>query len=263
MTVGELIELLEEEAPSKDALDWDNVGLLVGDAEWQVSKVYIALDATDEVIEHAIEKGADMIITHHPMIFPTVNRVVANDFIGRRIIKMIENHIAYYAMHTNFDIHGMGQFAEKKLGLDHTIALEPCEIDGEIDVNVGIGRIGSLLNHPMSLKDYAEKVKESFHLPYVRVYGDKEQVVGTIALCPGSGKSEIERSIKAGADLLITGDIDHHSGIDAVARNLCIIDAGHYGIEHIFMEYISLFLKGKTALDIYEEPLKMPYWLSE
>ena len=263
MTVGELIALLEKEAPSKDALDWDNVGLLVGDAEWDVKSVYIALDATEEVINHAIDKGANMIITHHPLVFSNLNRVVANDYVGKRVMKLIEHHIACYAMHTNFDIHRMGILAEKKLGLEHTIALEPIVLDGKEDVNVGIGRIGSLLNDPVTLGSYAAKVRESFGLPYVRVYGDESQMVGTIAISPGSGKSEISTALRAGADVLITGDIDHHSGIDAMAQGLCIIDAGHYGVEHIFIEYISMQLKGKTALDIYTEEKKMPYWLSE
>ena len=263
MTVNELITLLEDEAPSKDALDWDNVGLLVGDGDWTVKSVYIALDATDEVINHAIEKGADMIITHHPLIFSNLNRVVANDYVGQRVMKLIENKIACYAMHTNFDIHRMGLLAEQKLGLEHTIALDPVEIDGKEDVNMGIGRIGSLLNDPVTLGEYARKVREAFGLPYVRVYGDENQIVGTIALSPGSGKSEISVALRAGADVLITGDIDHHSGIDAMAQGLCIIDAGHYGMEHIFIEHISMLLKGKTALDVYTEEKKMPYWLSE
>ncbi len=263
MTVNELIALLEEDAPSKDALDWDNVGLLVGDGDWTVKSVYIALDATEEVIDHAIEKGVDMIITHHPLIFSNLNRVVATDYVGERVLKLIQNKIACYAMHTNFDIHRMGFLAEQRLGLDHTIALDPVAIDGGEDVNIGIGRIGSLLNDPVTLDEYARKVRESFALPYVRVYGNESQVVGTIAISPGSGKSEISKALKAGADVLITGDIDHHSGIDAVAQGLCIIDAGHYGIEHIFIEHMSMFLKGKTALDIYTEEKKMPYWLSE
>ena len=263
MTVNELIALLEEEAPCKDALDWDNVGLLVGDGDWNVKSVYIALDATEEVINHAIGKGVDMIITHHPLIFSNLNRVVATDYVGERVMKLIQNKIACYAMHTNFDIHRMGALAEQKLGLDHTIALDPVPIDGKEDVNVGIGRIGSLLNDPLTLGEYAKKVRESFDLPYVRVYGNEKQVVGTIAVSPGSGKSEISVALRAGADLLITGDIDHHSGIDAVEQGLCIIDAGHYGIEHIFIEHMSLFLKGRTALDVYTEEKKMPYWLSE
>ena len=263
MKVTELVNLLEEEAPSKDALEWDNVGLLVGDGDWEVKSVYIALDATDEVIDHAIEKDVDMIITHHPLIFSNLNRVVATDYVGKRVIKLLEHDIACYAMHTNFDIHCMGRLAEKKLGLNHTIALDPVEIDGETDVNVGIGRIGSLLNEPVTLREYAARVRESFGLPYVRVYGDENQMVGTIALSPGSGKSEIPVALKSGADVLITGDIDHHSGIDAEAQGLSIIDAGHYGIEHIFMEHISMKLKGMTALDIYVEEKKIPYWLSE
>ena len=263
MKVAEIIEILEEEAPSKDALEWDNVGLLVGDADWEVSKIYVALDATEEVIAHASEAGADMIITHHPMIFKGVDRVVESDYVGRRTITLITRHMACYAMHTNFDIHRMGKLAEERLGLSHTIALEPTPIDGETDVNIGIGRIGSLLDHPTTLEEYAWRVRESFDLPYVRVYGDPKQMVHTVAICPGSGKSEIKYALKAGADLLVSGDIDHHSGIDAVAQNLCIIDAGHYGIEHIFIGHIKELLAKKTGLTVLTEEKQMPYWLSQ
>ena len=262
MKVSDVVNVLEEEAPAKDALDWDNVGLLVGSMDWEVSRIYVALDATDEVIAHAIDAKADLIVTHHPMIFKNVNRVVEGDFVGRRILKLIEHHIACFAMHTNFDIHRMGKLAEEKLGLSHTIALEPCEIDGEVDVNVGLGRIGSLLDKPTTLEEYAWRVRESFELPYVRVYGEAKQMIHTIAICPGSGRSEIKNALAAGADLLITGDIDHHSGIDAVAQNLAIIDAGHYGVEHIFIAHVKDLLSEETGLPVMGEEKKMPYWLS-
>ena len=262
MKLYELIDFFEEVAPKKDARDWDNVGLLVGDRDWDIKKVYIALDATDEVVDEAIEKGADLILTHHPLIFKSIGRVDASNFVGRRIIRLIENHVACYAMHTNFDIHHMGRLAEERLHLQHTISLDPCDIDGEIDPNVGIGRIGSLMEGGQSLLDYSEHVKEMFELPYVRVYGDHEAVIHTVAVSPGSGRGEIDVAVHGGADVLITGDIDHHSGIDAVAKGLCIIDAGHYGVEHIFVKYMEKRIGAESfEIETICAPKTMPYYI--
>ena len=262
MKLFELVDFFEEIAPSSDALSWDNVGLLVGDGDWDIKKVYIALDATDEVVERACEEGADLILTHHPLIFKSASRVVGSDFVGRRIIKLIENHIACFAMHTNFDIHHMGRLAEERLGLQHTISLDPCPIGGVEDPDVGIGRIGSLMDSATSLLEYSELVKERFGLPYVRVYGDHETMIHTVAVSPGSGRSEIDVAVHGGADVLITGDIDHHSGIDAVAKGLCIIDAGHYGVEHIFVNYMAGRIEeGLSGVEACEAHKTMPYYI--
>ena len=260
MKLYELIDFFEEVAPAASALDWDNVGLLAGDADWDIGKVYVALDASDEVVDEAISAGADLMLTHHPLIFKTINRVVASDFVGRRIIKMLEAHVAYYAMHTNFDIHHMGLLAEQRLGLLHTIALEPCPVDGQFDPNVGIGRIGSLMEESKSLGEYAELVKEKFELPYLLVYGDHDTRIHTVAISPGSGRGAIDAAVRGGADVLVTGDIDHHSGIDSMARGLCIIDAGHYGVEHIFIKFMAERLSSAfPELEVISAPMTMPY----
>ncbi len=262
MKLSEIIDFFEEVAPKKDALDWDNVGLLAGDDDWDVKKIYIALDATDAVVDAAVESGVDLILTHHPLIFKSVSRVDASNFVGRRIIKLIENHIACFAMHTNFDIHHMGRLAEERLALSHTISLDPCPIDGELDPNVGIGRIGSLMEEAMGLLDYAERVKERVELPYVGVYGDYETMIHTVAISPGSGRGAIGAAVSGGADVLVTGDIDHHSGIDAVAKGLCIIDAGHYGVEHIFIRYMAQRLsEAFPSLEVISAPKTMPYYI--
>ena len=95
--------------PYEYAEGWDNVGLLVGDYDKEVKSVYIAVDPTDAIIDDAIKKGADMIITHHPMLFSPIKRVVSSDFVGRRVLALAKHDIAYAAMHTNFDVMGMGQ----------------------------------------------------------------------------------------------------------------------------------------------------------
>ena len=160
--------------------------------------------------------------------------------IGRRLVTLLRHDINYVAMHTNFDVCGMADAAAEKLKLQACTVLDVTY--EEADKTEGIGRTGSLA-HAMTLKDCALQVKEAFGLPAVRVFGDIEKEIKTAALCPGSGKSVIGTAIDKGADVLITGDIDHHEGIDAVAEGLAIIDAGHYGIEKIFVDYMETFLR--------------------
>lgn len=124
MECKKVIEILEKQSPKSYACDWDNVGLLVGREDKEIQKIYIALDATDEVIEEAIANGADMLLTHHPMIFKGMKRVTQEDFIGRRIIRLIQNDMVYYAMHTNFDVMGMADLAADYLEISDTRVLE-------------------------------------------------------------------------------------------------------------------------------------------
>ena len=235
MTVQDIMDKLEQQSPLDAACEWDNVGLLVGDANKKVKNIYIALDASDDVIQHAIDAKADMLITHHPLIFSGMKRLTSDDFIGRRVIALVQHNIAYYAIHTNFDVYGMGALAQDKMKLYDALPL--CVSHGE----EGMGRIGNLAE-PVKLKKLASEVKKNFEVSAVRIYGDPDAKVQKIAIMPGSGKDEIDTALEQNADVLITGDIGHHAGIDAVAKGICIIDAGHYGLEHPFIDYMAEFL---------------------
>lgn len=238
MKCSELTGILERLAPAEYACEWDNVGLLAGDGKCEIRTVYVALDATDEVIEEAVRGKADLLITHHPLIFGGIRRVAADDFIGRRIWKLARHNISYYAMHTNFDVCVMADLAAERLGLTETEVLEETGIwNGK---PCGIGKVGAFEG---TLENCAALVKERFYISDVKLFGDLERRVRKLAISPGSGKSEIAHAVSKGADVLITGDIDHHNGIDAVAQGLCIIDAGHYGLEHIFVEYMAEYLR--------------------
>ena len=255
----ELIGILEELSPVKYALEWDNVGLLCGRRDREVSTVYIALDATDEVVRAAIEAGADFLLTHHPLIFRSIKRVSDDDFIGRRLLKLIRNDISYYAMHTNFDVMGMADAAAEVLGLRDTDVLDVTFEEG--DTKEGIGRVGRL-PRVFEVSELCEYVKSRFSLSHVRVYGDPESNVETAAICPGSGKSEIKKALSKGAEVLITGDIEHHEGIDAVAEGLVIIDAGHYGIEKLFIDYMKDYISENCKdITIRTHPLAEPFWI--
>jgi len=257
MECKKVIEILEKQSPKSYACDWDNVGLLVGREDKEIQKIYIALDATDEAIEEAIANGADMLLTHHPMIFKGMKRVTQEDFIGRRIIRLIQNDMVYYAMHTNFDVMGMADLAADYLEISDTRVLEITSVSetGE----EGIGRYGSLKKE-MTVRECCEEVKQAFSLENVKVFGDLERKVKTAAISPGSGRSVISNALQAGVDVLITGDIDHHEGIDAVAQKLTVIDAGHYGVEHIFIPYMEQYLKREAKeLEIAVQPLTFPF----
>lgn len=238
MLCKEVIEVIENTYPKHAAMGWDNVGLLVGRTEKEVKKIYVALEVTDEVLDEAILMGADMIVTHHPLIFSPLKKITDEHFIGNRVVRLLQHDISYYAMHTNYDVLGMAELSEKILGLCDTEVFEITDAEN----NKGIGRIGNL-QYRMTVKECCELVKQKFNLDSVKLFGDKDTTVFRVALVPGSGNKMVDMAIHQDADVLITGDIDHHAGIDAVAQGLAVIDAGHYGLEHIFIEDMTIYLQ--------------------
>ena len=157
----------------------------------------------------------------------------------------------------------MADLAAERLSLKDT---EPLEAMGDMEINgnsvaYGIGKTGNLAEK-LTVKALAEKVKQAFDLPFVLVYGEElmDMEVEKVALCPGAGGSVIEEAIHAGAKALVTGDISHHQGIDAAANGLVVIDAGHYGLEHIFIAFMAEHCKNQIDGDaqIIQMPLRFP-----
>ena len=257
MKCSEIITLLEQEYGKEYACDWDNVGLLAGRRDKEVKKILLALDATDEVVEQAAEGAYDMLITHHPMIFGAMKRVTDEDMVGRRLLSLIRSDISYYAMHTNYDVLGMADLSAEYTKMHDAEVLSVTEErNGETQ---GFGRVGELPQE-MTLREYAKLVKESLKLNDVKVYGDLDGKVKRAAVCTGSGKSMIQDAIKAGADVYVTGDIDHHTGIDTVAQGMALIDAGHYGTEYVFMDAMKKELtQAFPNLKISCAKVKSPY----
>ena len=238
MLCRDIMKVIEATYPKHAALEWDNVGLLVGRTEKEVKKIYVALDATDAVIERAVASNVDMLITHHPLLFSPLKKITDEHFIGSRVVKLLQHDISYYAMHTNYDVCGMADISAAILGLDGAETLEVTDKESM----EGIGKVGDF-SGPMSLQSCGEFIKEKFQLDSVKVFGDLSSTVQRVAICPGSGKGMTELALEKNADVLVTGDIGHHEGIDAVAQGLAIIDAGHYGLEHIFIEDMANYLR--------------------
>ncbi|MDE7311484.1 MAG: Nif3-like dinuclear metal center hexameric protein [Eubacterium sp.] len=257
MKCSDVIKILNKQADESYACDWDNVGLLAGSLKKEIRKVYIALDASDEAVGEAAALKADLLLTHHPLIFKGIKRITDEDFIGRRLMAMIRADLCYYAMHTNFDVMGMAQLAAEKLRLTDAVPLEvTCVEDG---VPQGIGRVGEL-EKDMTVSECCAFVKSAFQLEHVKVFGSISKTVRRAAVCPGAGKSDIGYALKSGAQVYITGDIDHHTGIDAAACGLTVIDAGHYGLEQIFIPYMAGYLhKSAPELEIVTQERAEPF----
>lgn len=238
MICNDIIESIRSLCPERYAAEWDNTGLLVGDPTRKVQKIVIALDATDEAIDYAVSEKADLLLTHHPMIFKPIRGITADTMEGRRIIRLIENKITYYASHTNFDVCCMADEAAGKIGMTNG---QPLEITGEIGgMPAGFGKTARMKGR--TVEAWAREIKRIFGLDYVIVYGEKTRKVLNVAILPGSGKGMLDEALERNVELLITGDIGHHDAIDAVAQNICIIDAGHYGLEHIYIQYMKDYL---------------------
>lgn len=257
MLCKEVIDKLEEAFPLYYGESWDNIGLLAGRMDKEIQKIYVALDATDQTIDRAVEAKADFLLTHHPFIFTPLKKVQAHDFTGRRLMRLIQNDICYYALHTNFDVLVMADLAGDVLHLQNRKVLGV--MYEEEDSKKGIGCYGNLPK-PMTLEKYCHFVKKAFTLDWVKVYGPGERIVKTGAIVPGSGKSFIKKALEAKADVLITGDIDHHEGIDALLQGLCIIDGGHYGLEYFFVSYMEQFFKKELkGLEVDTEQRTSPF----
>lgn len=234
MKLCEIINRLEAEFPPDGAYEWDNVGLLVGDKNGDIKKVLITLDITEESVKEAIAKDADLLLSHHPIMFSPVNKITADTELGRVIIGAIENKINIYAAHTNCDVAKGGINAY----LAELFKLKEAEV---LEEN-GLGRIGNLTNE-IDVKDFCEVVKSKLNTPCVRMSGDIKKKIKRVAIGSGSCGSSIPVAIEKGADVMVTGDIKYHDALTFSQEGIVVIDAGHYPTEIVVTEIFENVLK--------------------
>ena len=246
----EIFNYLKEIYPLELAMDWDNSGFLIGRYDNEAENVLITLDITNGAIDFAVKNNVNLIVSHHPIIFSAIKQITEETLLGNYILKLIENNISVIAMHTNFDIAkgGMADIASRRLALRCT---EPLEVTFKDENNeLGIGKVGEL-PEALSFEKLLALVKYAFRQETVAVYG-KENIkdyVERVAISPGSGRGMYKYALGR-ADVLITGDITHHEGLDAANMGMCIIDASHYGLEHIFIDNIGDILEGFNDINI-------------
>ena len=230
MNCRELITFLETEVPLETAEGWDNPGFLVGDKDKEIKKVLVVLDITNEAVDYAIDQKADFILAHHPIIFSKINKCTSDDFLQKKLLKLIRHDICAYGMHTCYDVCRMGDQVADRLNLKEIQGpVELSKSHNEKAFGKGIGIVAKI-EDGISVGEYAKKVKEAFSLENVMVFGNLDTKISKLAVVPGSGRSMISEAKSTGADVFLTGDIGHHEGLDAVDMGMCVIDAGHYGL---------------------------------
>ena len=236
MKVKDIIKVIEDFAPLSVQEGWDNSGLCVGSPEDEVSSVLMALDCTPALVDEAIACGADMIITHHPLIFSGLKKISPDDMVGEAVIKAIRAGIAIYAAHTNADkvLAGVSGAMAARLGLKNVRILDD---EGE---GTGLGVVGEL-SEPLTGQQAVDLVKEKFSLKYIKVSRPLETPVTTVAVCGGSGGSLIAKARKAGAQLYVSGDISYHNFF--TPEGFMIMDIGHYESEIEIVDILFSLIK--------------------
>jgi len=242
-----LISEFEKLWPVANAEEWDVVGLVSGSKEQHISKILLTVDVTSEVVDHAIEIAADLILAHHPMLLKPVNNLTEDSAKGSLLSKLIRSNIALYSAHTNSDAVPTGTSAmlARAIGLHNAKPLQPFA-----DGIHGIGKVGQL-THPISLGDLAAELNNALPATAtgVRVAGDFESIVETVALCAGAGDSYLKLALESNADVFITSDLRHHPAQEilelAKARNqnFALIDISHWAAEYLWLA------QAKTELD--------------
>jgi dinuclear metal center YbgI/SA1388 family protein len=232
--------------------------LLVGNFESEVKGILISLDATLMALQEAVKKKANLLISHHPLIFQPLRNLVN---ISPSISFAVRNNISVYSAHTNLDVAegGIGDTLSKLFGL---IKVKKLDKEG-VEEEKAMGRVG-YLQKPLFLKELAVFVAEKLNMK-VRVLGEEEKLVRKVALCGGGGSGLLFEAYKKGVDVFITGDINHHTALLALELGIALVDATHLATERVILnslkEYVSRSLKEmgeKIPVYVYEE--KVPWW---
>ena len=237
ITIDSILKSLDRLAPFSLAEDWDNVGLLVGDPEAQVSGIMIGLDPTASLLDEAVARGANLVITHHPIIFQALKAVRTDQPTGALITKAITKHIAIIACHTNLDVvtNGVSHVLAERLGLT---ALTPLSACTPTTPDLGLGRVGALVA-PLVTEAFLARLCAVLAVPTVTVAGTLPDTVQRVAVCGGSGSDLAGAAKASGAQLFVTAEVKHHTARWAEEAGFCVIDAGHFATEHLISEALA------------------------
>ncbi len=221
MTDKEFAQVMEQLAPQQSACEWDNVGFIVN-CKNDIQTILVSLDLTPEVFEEAKAEGADLIVTHHPIMFNKINKLDATK--DSLIFKLIQNNISLFSAHTNMDKaeNGINAALCKLLNMRDVATMDP----------EGISRMGTL-EKPMSEVGLAQFIKEKLDIPWVRVSGSCD-VIQQLAVCGGGGGQLIPLMQRCGAQAFLTGEVKYNNHVET--NGLVLFECGHYETERVFID---------------------------
>lgn len=250
MTVKQLYSLLEERFPRALCAAWDNDGLsCLPDEERTLSRVLVALDATEAVVDLAIDGGYDLLLTHHPLLFRGVKALTPDATVPRKLLALARAGVAAASFHTRLDAAdgGVNDILATALGLHELRAFAP---EGEIPC----GRIGTL-ETTLDADALASRVCEALHISRVLVSGKGD--VRTVAVLGGEGGDFVDAARRAGADAFVSGRIGYHRMLDGAEDGIVLIEAGHFATEvavcHVLADTVRA-MDGTLIVDVYTAP---------
>ena len=237
MKVSELVEIVDGIAPFALAMGFDNPGLILGDREGEVTSVLVALDATLSVVEEARRLGAEVIVSHHPLLFSPTKHILEQEGDGAILRRLIEGGISLIAAHTNFDVAPRGLCWELacRMGLR----------DPQVLMEDRYGLVGDI--PPMTLSALAQHTKERLDATCVKYAGEPEGIIRRLAVACGSGRTAFPSALAAGAQAVITGEASYDSALTFGRMGLSILEAGHFDTEKWFMDSMASRLQNELG----------------
>jgi len=263
VTTELVAQVIEKIAPKSWAEDWDNVGLLIGCGTTPVERILITLDGTLDVVEEAKAFGAQLIVAHHPIIFRPLKNLRANNPAAQVPLRLLQHQIGYYVAHTNLDqsVLSSSRALGEVLGLKDMKILEASSPDLRPLLKDGEARgygVSGYLPKPETLGEVWKRFLGSLRQPGVyaqpyelggvRLAGSLERVIQKVAIVNGSGASFVQKALFKGADLIITGDVDHHAALDALEGGMAVGDLGHFLSEAPMLQAMADYLSTDKAL---------------
>lgn len=234
--VKDVLEYIEELAPVALAESWDNVGLLIGDSEKQVKRVFVALDVCEATLEEALDAKADLIVTHHPFIFSGMKRILQSDGKGSQVMRLISNGVSLISEHTNEDCadSGLNVYLAKMLGVENAQPFEDTTFlrVGELDEGVGY-------------EEFAALVKERLNIRTLRATNVGKREIKKVGVFTGKVDMDEVLAHKDDFDVLVCGELGYHSALTLTDENVLAFECGHYGSENIFRQMMEELLSSK------------------
>ena len=244
MIIREITDAIEQYAPLRLQEEWDNAGIQVGNPDADITGILLCTDATEAVVAEAIERGFNLVIAHHPLIFRGLKKIMGRTPVERAVAMAIKHDITIYSAHTNMDSawQGVSFRMADKIGMKNVQFLDVNDVPPYGDSNAttaGCGVIGDI--EPAPAREVLQRVKAAFEVGAVRYSGDGDTIVGRVALCGGAGGFLLDKAVAMGAQLYVTADMRYHDFLDNSQR-IVVADIGHYESEHftkeIFLEII-------------------------
>ena len=243
---SEVFDFLESIAPLHLQEKYDNSGLLIGSADQEITGAIISLDCTEEVLDEAISKGCNLVISHHPAIFYGLKKITGANATERIVEKAIRHNLVIYAIHTNLDntlTHGVNERIARRIGLDIDSILKP--MAGTSDPTLGAGILGYFPS-PLTELQFLHLLKDMMKASLIRHTKLTHRTIQKVAICGGSGSFLLDDARKAGVHALVTADFKYHNFFDAEG-DLLVCDIGHFESEQYTINLLQELISGNFS----------------